>query len=419
MAASNQLRRDVGQLLWVGFQGSEAPDYLLRLIGAGKIGGVILFKRNLIIKSEVVTYAAGQAGAAADVGGNPSLVRQALRGELSGATVPEAAVTRDIIDLDALVDLNRTLHAAARAEPLFVAVDQEGGRVQRVRAPATLWPPMIGFDAIDDEAAESLAKAVGKALGDELAVLGFDIDFAPVLDVHTNPDNPIIGNRAFSTTAERAARRALALAAGLGSAGIIACGKHFPGHGDTRTDSHLELPRIEHDRERLDAVELVPFLRAAAAGLPMIMTAHIVFAAVAPDVPATLSRAVVTGILREQLGYRGLVVSDDLDMRAISRHYRAGEAAVAAVGAGCDALLLCCDTAAQRQAYEGLVHAGEGDSEFRARLGRAAQMVRDLKRVHFASARVGSSGEEARRVVGAPAHQELARRLQRLQIDPA
>ena len=410
MAALNQLRRDVGQLLWVGFQGNAAPDYLLRLIGAGKVGGVIIFKRNLRLTSEVVTYAGGTAGAAPDVGGNSGLVSQALTGELAGAALPEAAVTRELFDVDALVDLNRTLHAAASAEPLLVAVDQEGGRVQRIRAPATLWPPMLGFDGFDDEAAEELARAVGKAMGDELAALGFDVDFAPVLDVHTNPDNPIIGNRAFATTAERAARRALALAAGLGSAGIIACGKHFPGHGDTSTDSHLELPRIDHDRARLDAIELLPFLRAAAAGLPMIMTAHIVFAAVAPEIPATLSYEVVTGLLREQLGYRGLVVSDDLDMRAISRHYRTEEAAVAAVTAGCDALLLCCDTAAQRQAYEGLVRAGERDSEFRARLGRAAQSVRDLKRAHFAGDRAESAGA-ARQLVGAPAHQALARRL--------
>src|SRR5262249_32742085 len=129
----------------------------------------------------------------------------------------------------------------------------------------------------------------------------------------------------------------------LDAAGVIACGKHFPGHGDTDTDSHLELPRIDHDWTRLDAVELEPFRRAAQAGLPMLMTAHVVFAALDPERPATLSEQVVTGLLRGQLGYRGVVASDDLDMRAIADHVGVAHAAVAAIRAGCDVLLVCRD----------------------------------------------------------------------------
>src|SRR5262249_38047525 len=159
-----------------------------------------------------------------------------------------------------------------------------GGRVQRVRAPATVWPPMLGISK-DGDAAR--AEAIGRALGDELAVLGFDIDFAPVLDVHTNPANPIIGDRAFATTPDEAIRLAGAFARGLAAAGVLSCGKHFPGHGDTTTDSHLDLPRIDHDMARLRAVELAPF---RAVPVPMIMTAHVVFAALDPELPATLSR---------------------------------------------------------------------------------------------------------------------------------
>ena len=191
-----------------------------------------------------------------------------------------------------------------------------------------------------DESLQAL-EALGHRMGSELPQWGFDIDFAPVLDVHTNPDNPIIGDRAFAEEPEAAAARALAFAAGLARGGVLPCGKHFPGHGDTATDSHLALPRLDHDMERLRAVELHPFVRAIEAKLPMLMTAHVVFAALDDSVPATLSKTVVTGLLRTTLGYDGIVISDDLDMRAIADNFGVGEAAVAAIDAGCDVLLLC------------------------------------------------------------------------------
>jgi beta-N-acetylhexosaminidase len=293
-----------------------------------------------------------------------------------------------------------------------VAVDQEGGSVQRLRAPGTPWPPMLQLDRIaDDGAAAELAEAVGEAIGAELAAVGFDVDFAPVLDVHTNPANPVIGDRAFATTPERATVRALAFARGLERAGLLPCGKHFPGHGDTSTDSHLELPRVDHDLARLRRVELLPFARAAAAGLPMIMTAHVVFAAVDPDLPATLSPAVIGGVLRGELGYDGVVVSDDLDMKAIAAHFGAADAAVRAVAAGCDALLLCRDVAAQEAALAALVARGEADPAFRARIAQAAGRVRELKILHDASRalRPPEPGLAAR--LGSRAHADLAARL--------
>jgi beta-N-acetylhexosaminidase len=216
-------------------------------------------------------------------------------------------------------------------------------------------------------------------MGAELRALGFDVDFAPVLDVHTNPNNPVIGDRAFGRDPELVARRALAFARGLDSAGILSCGKHFPGHGDTEVDSHLALPRLPHDLDRLRRVELAPFARAARAGLPMIMTAHVVFEAIDPGVPATLSRRVLGDLLRGELGYRGLVVSDDLDMNAIAGHTGVGDAAVRAVAAGCDALLLCRRRDHQDAAHAALVRAAERDGAFRARVALAAGAVRQLK----------------------------------------
>jgi beta-N-acetylhexosaminidase len=263
-----------------------------------------------------------------------------------------------------------------------------------------------GFSPPDDE---DLAARVGRALGDELRAVGFDIDFAPVLDVHTNPANPIIGDRAFGTEPEAVARRALAFARGLDEAGLLACGKHFPGHGDTHTDSHLELPRVDHDRDRLDRVELAPFARAAAAGIPMLMTAHVVYAALDPDRPATLSPAVVTDLLRGRLGYQGVIVSDDLDMRAIADHMGAGEAAVAAVRAGCDVLLLCRDEAHQLAAEAALVREAERDAELRRRIGESAARVRAMKRAHAENQRRRPA--PARDVVGSFEHRRLADRL--------
>ncbi|MBT8496201.1 MAG: beta-N-acetylhexosaminidase [Deltaproteobacteria bacterium] len=349
---------DVGQLLWLGFEGTTAPEWLLSGIAAGEVGAVIVFKRNL----------------------------EHQNGE---------------VVIDQVVELNRSLHAAASGgAPLAISVDQEGGRVARIREPATVWPPMLAMDNAD----AALAESTGLAMGEELAAMGFDIDFAPVLDVHTNPDNPVIGDRSFSTRAEGVAELALAFADGLARAGIIGCGKHFPGHGDTDTDSHLALPRLSHDLERLRRVELVPFAAAARRGLPMLMSAHVVFEAIDPTVPATLSRKVLGELLRGELGFEGVVVSDDLDMKAIADHYGVGEAAVRAIDAGCDALLLCKDRGHQLEAHAALIDRARADGAFAARVADSARRVRSVK-ADRARAR------PMRTVIGCSAHRELASRL--------
>ena len=370
------MRDDVGQLLWVGFPSTTVPAALAARLAAGQVGATILFKRNLAI--EVSTTASG--------------------------------LTQEVCDLDALVALNAQLHARAPdGTPALIAVDQEGGLVQRVRAPATQWPPMRSHDGLAAPDDEAVAEQVGRAMGSELRALGFDIDFAPVLDVHTNPANPIIGDRAFGTDPELAARRALAFARGLDAAGMLACGKHFPGHGDTSTDSHLELPRIDHEWDRLEAIELLPFQRAAAANLPMIMTAHVVFAALDAARPATLSEAVVTGLLKKKLGYQGVIVSDDLDMNAIAAHMGADLAAVQAIRAGCDVLLLCRDENHQAQAEAALIREAEKDSAFRARVGEAAAKVRAMKRAHVINQVTHPTPDRA--IVGSFEHRRLADRL--------
>lgn len=278
-----------GQLLFVGFEGPEVPEDLAALIAAGRIGGAVLFARNVV---------------------SPPAVRR----------------------------LVRHLHALAPPDlPLTVAIDQEGGRVQRLRRPWTEWPPMRELGERDDPAD---TEAVGRALARELGDLGIDLDFAPVVDVDTNSDNPIIGDRAFASTPDAVARHAAALIRGLQSGGVAACAKHFPGHGDTHLDSHLALPRVDHDLARLREVELPPFRAAAEAGVASMMTAHVVMGALDAERPATLAPAALA-LLRDEIGYDGLVFSDDLEMKAIADHMGGAEATRRALEAGCDAVLVC------------------------------------------------------------------------------
>jgi len=235
------------------------------------------------------------------------------------------------------------------------------------------------------EAARALGpdglRALGEDTGQRLAAVGFNLDFAPVLDVDTNPENPIIGARAFGQTAAAARDHALAFAAGLAAAGVLPCGKHFPGHGDTDVDSHLALPVLRHDRARLDAVELLPFRGAVAAHLPLLMTAHIVYAALDPDLPATLSSRVVPELLRGELGYEGVVVSDDLEMRAIADRFAPEAIAAGAVAADLDLLLVCRDLAlaeALAAALPAADPAGHQAARANARLARLRGCAVDL-----------------------------------------
>lgn len=315
-------REDAGRVLVAGYPSGDPPASLVRALAEDALGGVILFKRNLVD---------GPAGAAAQI---------------------------------------RALAVGSARTPL-VAVDQEGGRVQRLRAPLLELPPMRALGARDDVA---LTRRAARALGRQLAAIGINVDLAPVLDVDTNPNNPVIGDRSFGADPHLVARHGVAFARGLADAGLLACGKHFPGHGDTEKDSHFDLPALAHDLARLEAVELVPF-RAAVGEVGAVMTAHIVFRALDPDRPATLSRRVIAGLLRERLGYRGLVVSDDLEMKAIADHYAIGEAVVGAIRAGCDLLLICAQVELVDEARAALAAEAARDAAFATRLAEAIARV--------------------------------------------
>lgn len=278
-----------GQLLYLGFEGLSLPKPVERWIATGRVGGVILFARNLR---------------------DPHQVRRLVREiRLAG---PEGA-------------------------PVQVAIDQEGGRVQRLRKPWTEWPPMRVLGTRHELEATA---AVAQAIARELVDLGIGLDFAPVVDVDTNPDNPIIGDRSFARDADRVAAHGRAFIEALQAAGVAACAKHFPGHGDTLLDSHLALPRLNHALERLREIELPPFRAAVAAGVASIMTAHVVFEALDDRRPATLSPEVMS-LLRDELGYDGLVFSDDFEMRAVADHARPDALVRGALEARVDAMLVC------------------------------------------------------------------------------
>lgn len=244
---------------------------------------------------------------------------------------------RHDLPYDAWLESHRQLieevRAATGRQDLLIAVDHEGGRVTRTPAPITR------FSYAARWAGE--AAAVGEAMGRELASLGVNLNFAPVLDIHTNPANPVIGERAFGTTPGEVTTAALSFMGAMQAAGVIACGKHFPGHGDTSVDSHLGLPSQDSDIEALRARELKPFGAAIAAGIPMIMTSHILFPCIDPDTPVTLSRRFATEILRGELGFEGVTISDDIGMGAMKGFFDTPEAAARFLAAGCDMLMVC------------------------------------------------------------------------------
>ena len=338
-----------------------------------------------------------------------------LRARIAASEVGGVMIFRPNISTPGqLASLVTALREAAPREagpdqPLLVSIDQEGGPVQRLRAPATEWPPMLAVGAAGDPARTT---ALGRALGEELAAVGVNWDFAPVLDVHTNPDNPVIGNRAFGASPEVAARHALAFWRGLRGAGLVGCGKHYPGHGDTQTDSHFDLPVVAHDADRLRRVELAPFAAAAQAGLEAFMTAHVLYPALDPDRPATLSRRIATDLLRGELGFRGVLVSDDLGMKAVADRYPIEDLAVGAIEAGVDHLLVREPVARQRAAFEAIVRAAEARSEIRARVEESAGRVSALK----AACRVPLPAPAAMlpSLLGTPAHKALAASFARL-----
>jgi beta-N-acetylhexosaminidase len=248
-------------------------------------------------------------------------------------------------------------------------------------------------------------------MAQELLAVGINMNLAPVLDVLTNPANPIMAGRCFGNDPQVVTRLGMAVFGGLKDMGVLAVGKHFPGHGDTTVDSHLGLPVVPHDQARLWAVELAPFVAAIDAGIPALMTAHLLVPALDPERPATLSRPILTELLRERLGFSGLLVSDDLLMRGIADATPPGEAAIRFLDAGGDCVLICHDEAAQRQAIQAVAEAVETGRLSEARVQLSCDRIAKAK-AQYLGRGMPTSAETIREVVGCAAHRRVAELLQ-------
>ncbi|MDI2585922.1 beta-N-acetylhexosaminidase [Psychrobacillus sp. NEAU-3TGS] len=286
------LREKIGQMIFAGVKGTGLSEETKQLVSTDKVGGLIFFKNNL-----------------KDVQGTVALLN---------------AIKKESED---------------EKFPLFLGVDQEGGRISRLPGLSKL-PTNKDIGKLNNP---SYSYKIGTHLGEELNAFGFNLDFAPVLDVNSNPKNPVIGDRSFGNDVDLVSELGVETMKGIQSQNVISVVKHFPGHGDTDVDSHLELPIIEKSLEDLQKLELIPFKRAMEEGADVIMVAHILMPKLDPAFPSSLSYEIITTLLREQLHFEGVIMTDDMTMNAITHNYEIGEAAVRAVTAGNDIVLIAHD----------------------------------------------------------------------------
>ena len=342
---------DVGRRLIAGFDGRDINDEIRFALGELGAGGVILFTRNY----------------------------------------EEPAQLRELVVR--LRDL--CVH-----DRLWVCVDQEGGKVQRFKEPFTAWPDMASFAEYGDPA---MAGKFACFNARELRAVGIDWNFAPVADLNTRSDNPVIGRRSFSGDPSAAAEYVEAVVKGFQSEGVMACAKHFPGHGDTTADSHVDLPVDERDEERFRKVEFAPFQAAAQSGVASFMTAHVLYPAMDEKLPATLSSKILD--MARQLPYRGLIVSDDLEMAAIADRYGMAEAGIMALSAGCDVLLCCRQAERQEDLLRGIY-----DAALSGKIPRQT-MLDSSKRIEWGLGRFPLKEMLPLNEIGRGEHGELAERI--------
>ena len=350
LSRMNDLEQAAARMICIGFDGKQLPNEARELLRRG-VSSVILFARN---------YESPQQ----------------------------------------LAELCREIKACGGDRPIMICVDHEGGRVQRFPPPFTAIPPMRDVGASNDP---QRARMIGSIMAKELRAVNIDMNLAPVLDVDSNPANPVIGTRSFGPTPDLVSRMATALIDGLQSNGTAACGKHFPGHGDTSIDSHLDLPRLAHDMKRLDAVELPPFKAAIKSGVAAIMTSHVLFEALDAKHPATMSAAVIDGLLRKRLGFDRVIISDDLEMKAIADHFGFDEAIVCSALAGIDLFMVCHTHELQHRAIDLLCQAAEKGTIPGARLERSNRRLDSLLK-RFIRPATAWNGRTS--IVGCDAHRE-------------
>lgn len=355
------LAEKVGQLFQVGFHSKTADQEIKDLIENYHVGGVIYFGRNIDSLKQTAAL-------------SNSLQNIALN---SGASLP-----------------------------LFISADQEGGAVTRIKG-GTHFPGSMALGAAADP---DLAKKTAVATAEELKSLGINVNLAPVLDVNNNSQNPVIGVRSFGAEPELVAELGAAYITGLQSKNVTATAKHFPGHGDTATDSHLDLPIINHSRQRLNEVELLPFKKAIAAGVDSIMTAHIYFPTIEKEdgIPATLSKAVLTDLLRQELGFEGLIITDCMEMNAIANTFGTVEGVIRTVEAGSDTVLISHSYQKQKKAIKALIKAVKSGRISENRIDQSVRRVLKLKAERINLAEVNKADPKK---INLDKHSQLAREV--------
>ena len=354
-----RMKQKIGQRIIIGFEGETLPKEIIRLDEEWGLGGVILFKRNLVEPEQIFS-------------------------------------------------LNESIMRLGKGTPPFIAIDQEGGRVTRLPEPFTIFPEMV---CVGHHGTVSMAYEVGAIVGRELNVSGFNLNFAPVLDLDTNPNNPIIGDRAISDQPEVVATLGRSLIQGLQDNHVVACGKHFPGHGDTDSDTHLGRVECHHDRETLLSSDAFPYRKLAEEDiLNMVMLSHVHYPKIDPDHPASLSTEVIQGLLRTEVGFRGVCISDDLEMKAITDHYSVEEMTHRAFEAGLDLYLMCHTLEKQVEVLETLLKIAEDPRVPKSAWDSPLRRIITVKRNCFNHENY-IDRSHAMELIGAREHVRISRRL--------
>lgn len=353
------MRENIGPSMIIGIKGTSLTSSEAEFLVQENIGGIILFKRNF-------------------------------------------ESPRQLFDL--ATELRSLAKRKPDRQPFFISVDQEGGRVARFRKPFTEWPPMGAVGKLDSA---TVTFKVSQCLAQELAAVGVNLNFAPSVDIYTNPANTVIGDRAFGTDPETVAKLGSAAVRGMIKGGVIPVAKHFPGHGNTLIDSHEELPIENKSLAELEASEMEPFKRVFRARLDMVMSSHLMFPQIDPKWPCSLSEIFLKDILRDQLRYRGVIISDDLDMKALAKYHTKGDIAVRALQAGTNILLYCNEPDSPVIALDAIEKAVQDKSLPSHVLTDNATKVAALKK----DAALDSKPlvwSESEKIIGAAAHQQLA-----------
>ncbi len=348
------LEEKLGQMLIVGFQGHQAPPYIIDWLREGKIGGIILFARNI------------------------DTPRQ-------------------------LEALTRSLQQAAKY-PILVAIDQEGGTVARLREGFTESPGAMALGAADDT---QLTNQVSGVLATELRAVGVNWNLAPAIDITHNIHNPSVGTRSLGADPDHVARHAVAQIKGFQENGVAATAKHFPGKANTPVDPHVELPVIEGKLDQMWNTDLVPFRAACSAGVAAVMVTHVQFKDIEPTYPSTMSRRIIQELLREKIGFRGLVTTDCMEMKAVTNRYGPGESAVQAAVAGADTILFSHTREYQEAAYEALLEAAGSGRLPLEQVDGSVRRIGEVKKRYTAYPRPPLS------VIRSPSHLETVGRAAR------